>query len=98
MLELPSMFKIKELMTKGVFTLAPSCSLDSAAWALIRRGIGAAPVQDAAGRILGVVSKSDLLQPAAATDRRVVPPLVVEDVMSPSLIAVEEDGSVADAI
>lgn len=93
------MLTVKELMTRGVFTLPPSCLLESAAWALVRRGIGAAPVQADDGRIVGVVSKSDLLQPESAREGGDgVPPLTVADVMTPALVAMDEGGSLAEAV
>jgi predicted transcriptional regulator len=52
---------VTDVMTKDVFTLSPEQSLAEAADVLTERGIGAAPVVDADGTIVGLLRDEDLL-------------------------------------
>lgn len=52
---------VSAVMTTDVFAVRPDVSLESLTDVLLERGIGGAPVVDAEGRPLGVVSKTDLL-------------------------------------
>ena len=56
--------KISDIMNRDVFTLAPETSADEAAWALAVRGLGGAPVRDHSGRLVGVLCRTDLTDPA----------------------------------
>ena len=65
---------------------------------LIEEGIGGAPVGDAEGHLLGIVSKTDLLcawrDLGTQRDRQ---PLTAGDVMMPVVFALTEDSTVAEA-
>ncbi len=78
--------RVRDIMTTDVFTLSRDETLQDAARALSNQRIGGAPVVDN-GRIVGVVSKSDLLEVAAhrnpAEGR-----LYVNDVMTHLVFAV----------
>ena len=52
---------VTEVMTKDVVTLSPDQSLAEAADLLAEKGIGAAPVVDADGKIVGLLRDEDLL-------------------------------------
>ena len=52
---------VTEVMTKDVVTLSPDQSLTDAADVLSEHGIGAAPVTEADGRIVGLLRDEDLL-------------------------------------
>jgi CBS domain-containing protein len=52
---------VTEVMTKDVISLAPETSLTDAADILSERGIGAAPVVDANGTLVGLLRDEDLL-------------------------------------
>ena len=52
---------VTDVMTKDVITLSPDQSLAEAADVLAERGIGAAPVVDAEGKIVGLLRDEDLL-------------------------------------
>lgn len=52
---------VTDVMTKDVISLSPDTSLPEAADLLAERGIGAAPVVDANGTIVGLLRDEDLL-------------------------------------
>jgi len=52
---------VKDLMTREVVTIAPETSLRAVAETFLARGISGAPVCDAEGHVLGVISKRDIL-------------------------------------
>lgn len=54
--------RVRDIMTTDVITLAASTTVDDAARSLTFHQVGGAPVLDH-GRIVGVVSKSDLVDP-----------------------------------
>ena len=54
--------KVSEIMSRGVVSLAPEMTLEQAAERLVQEGISGAPVVDARGRLIGVLSESDLLR------------------------------------
>jgi len=53
--------RIADVMTTEVLTVTPDTSLKQLAALLSERGISGAPVVDAGGRVLGVVSEADIL-------------------------------------
>ena len=96
------MIRIGDIMTRDVFVLPASASADEAVVALVVRDIGAAPVRDAEGRIVGVVSRADLTDPdrVAAirgshkeSGRR----LAVGDLMTPGFTAARPSDLAIDA-
>jgi CBS-domain-containing membrane protein len=94
---------VRDIMTRKVFALASSATLDEAAYALVSRDIGAAPVRDDAGRIVGIVSRSDLVdrERVAAVRAALDPPhrpLGAADLMTPGFVAVHEADPAVEAI
>ncbi|MBA2636696.1 MAG: CBS domain-containing protein [Solirubrobacterales bacterium] len=62
--------RVQEIMVTDVVTVGPETPLKEVAAMLLSRGISGVPVVDAGGRVLGIVSETDLLQKelgAAAT-------------------------------
>jgi CBS domain-containing protein len=55
--------RVADLMTKDVFAVAPETSLIAAARLLANRHISGAPVVDPTGRVIGVVTLADLIDP-----------------------------------
>lgn len=49
-------------MTRDVVTLSPSMTLEVAAERFVQRGISGAPVVDEHGRLIGILSESDILR------------------------------------
>jgi len=84
------MLTAAEVMTRGVFTLPGSLSIREAAWALMHRGIGAAPVHDDDDRLVGVFSTIDLLEAelVRGLDEAELEVRPVSEVMTPAVVAV----------
>jgi CBS-domain-containing membrane protein len=101
-LEIESVLRISDIMTRNVFVLPASASADDAAFALVVRDIGAAPVRDDAGRIVGVVSRSDLTDPVRAAGLAgahgdPARELSAGELMTPGFTAAEASDSAIDA-
>jgi CBS domain-containing protein len=60
----------KDVMTSAVITVAPQTPVPEVANLLLARAISAAPVVDAAGRVLGIVSEGDLINRVDGGGRR----------------------------
>ena len=94
------MLTAAEVMTRGVFTLPGSLSIREAAWALMHRGVGAAPVHDDDGRLIGVFSNVDLLEAelVRGLDDAELEARPVTEVMTPAVVAVGSDEPVDQII
>jgi len=94
------MLTAAEVMTRGVFTLPGSLSIREAAWALMHRGIGAAPVHDDDDRLVGVFSNIDLLEAelVRGLDDAELEARPVTEVMTPAVVAVGSDEPVDQII
>ena len=88
--------KIADIMTRQVFTLEASCQADQAAWELSLRGYTGAPVRDGRGRLVGVLSRSDLMDPerhdGALSGKQ------VQDLMTPAMFTLHPQAPVIQAI
>lgn len=63
--------KASDIMTTGVVSVGPDASVQDIAATLLRNRISAVPVVDPSGRLVGIVSESDLMRRAeAGTERR----------------------------
>ena len=88
------MLRIKDIMTRDVYTVEASASAEEAAWGLTRRHIGGAPARDADGNLVGVLSSSDLVNPEPAQWIR--GEATVGDLMNPDVISLyAEDPALA---
>jgi len=66
-MEDPSM-RARDLMTTNLVTIPPDAPLEALARVLSERGISGAPVVDADGTLLGMVTESDLIRRLAAKE------------------------------
>lgn len=91
---------VADIMTRGVLSISPSAGLSELRKGLHDAGIDGAPVIDPGGHVLGVVSKTDLLDPrhAAIEVRKREDQLTVEDVMTPVVVAVRTTDSAMHAV
>jgi CBS domain-containing protein len=55
---------VSAVMTTDLFAVRPEVAVEAVAELLLERGIGGAPVVDEAGHLVGVVSKTDLIEGA----------------------------------
>jgi len=76
-------------MTKKVYTVDFDTSAEEAAWGLTRREIGAAPVRNREGALVGMLTKADLVDPAPRD--WVKKDATVGDLMDPEVQALYED-------
>ena len=105
--------KVKDVMTPHVYTVQPSTQFKSIARIMRAGRIGAVPVVDVSGRVVGIVSETDLLpkeEPQNALSRhfleskdrrelrRKAKGLVAADVMSTPAITVTPDTPIRDAV
>jgi predicted transcriptional regulator len=83
-------------MTKKVYTVDFDASAEEAAWGLTRRQIGAAPVRNKSGQLVGMLTQSDLVDPAPK--QWIEKEATVGDLMDPEVIAVYEDDAALVAV
>ncbi len=97
--------RVEEIMSSPVTSVRPDMLLKDAAEALVGRDVSAAPVLDDDGRLVGMVSESDIMQVELHEDprrhARVVEPAGtapsrVEEVMTRDVVAIPIDADVAD--
>lgn len=83
------MLRVKDIMTKKVYTVEFEASADEAASGLTRREISAAPVRNKDGALVGMLTNRDLvdLEPRQWIKKEAT----VGDLMDPEVIAVYED-------
>jgi CBS-domain-containing membrane protein len=88
------MLRIKDIMTRSVYSVEANASAEEAAWGLTRRHIGGAPACDADGNLVGVLSSSDLVNPEPRQWIR--GEATVGDLMNPDVISLyAEDPAMA---
>ena len=90
------MLRVRDIMTKKVYTVEFDASAEEAAWGLTRRQIGAAPVKNRDGELVGILTKGDLVDPAPHQWIKKEP--TVGDLMDPEVIAVYEDDAALVAV
>jgi CBS-domain-containing membrane protein len=90
------MLRVRDIMTPGVFTLATETAADEAAWGLTWRHLGGAPVRDGNGRLVGMLSKTDLVDPQPKD--WIKGEATVGDLMHPDVLAVYADDPALSAV
>lgn len=86
------MATVAEIMTRKVLTVAAEADADDAAWGLTLKGFSGAPVKDEQGNLVGVISKSDLVDPEKRGHE--TEHVTARDVMTPVLFATRATDSV----
>ena len=80
--------KARDVMTARVITTSPGASIKSVVETFVRHQISAAPVVDANGKLVGIISEGDLLHRAeAGTEKR--HPWWLRALMEPEVLANE---------
>ncbi len=97
-----------EIMTPKVCVVTPDTPLKEVAVFLVHRGVGAVPVVDEDGRLLGMITEADLIAVESTPDprrhlRRDLPiddrvPLTAGEAMTSPVVAARTDTDVADII
>lgn len=93
--------KARDVMTTPVITLRPDTPVNAAAALLVSHGFTAAPVMDAAGRVIGIVTETDLVRGRVVPEGWAVaelpmPPVV--SVMTPSPMCMRPEDDLADLV
>lgn len=90
------MLLVRDIMTESVLVLTENTALMEAATTLSNMGVTGAPVCDPQGRVIGVVSKSDII--ARLTDGRSSTELHVGDLMTTKVFSVRPDETLGRAV
>jgi len=85
---------VKDHMTRNVATLSPDMEIARAVQFLIARDVSGAPVLDAHGRLVGILTERDCMEKAMQADYHAQPGGLVSDCMSPDPEFVTPDESV----
>jgi CBS domain-containing protein len=88
--------RVRDIMTPHVLTVSADARVDHAVWSLSAKGITGAPVCDAAGKVVGVLSRSDLID--SDTHGVVAGERPVSEVMTPEVWAVHPDAPASEAV
>lgn len=100
---------VEEVMTRNVVSVPADMPLQAVAEVLLDCGISGAPVVDDAGRVLGLVSKTDLVRWQMDEDDQDLPPFAdepgqpaeeaatAEDVMTKGIVVVQAGASLPEA-
>lgn len=81
----------------GALAIAPEAPAAEAARLLAARRIGAVPVQDRAGRVIGLISEHDIVR-TVANRTLGLRGLAVEDVMSADASIIRQDSDPSEAL
>lgn len=88
------MLMVTEIMTREVITLKPDMTAEHAAWVLTEHHIGGAPVLDDGNHLVGMLSKSDLIDPEHDGDRKTE----IKKIMATTVPAVRTDSTALEAV
>jgi CBS domain-containing protein len=91
--------KARDIMTSPVITLSPDMSVPAAAALLGSHGFTAAPVVDADGQLIGIVSETDLVRSPVVPDWWVIQRQsdpTVEQIMTSKLTTMRSEDDLAD--
>lgn len=86
--------KVKDVMSKNLFTIAPDATLKSAAQTMKDNKIGMLPVQTRDGKLVGTITDRDIAVRAVALGLE--PEHKVEEAMTRGCETCHEDDSVSD--
>ncbi|WP_198324575.1 CBS domain-containing protein [Methanopyrus sp. KOL6] len=88
--------KVEELMTKDPITTSPQVGVIEAFEIMLKHDIGALPVVDDEGRLIGLVTRTDLGR--ALLEDEYEPGTTIEEVMERNVIVVHPDDTLLDAL
>lgn len=85
---------VRDVMTRNVVTLPPEATAETAIETLVEQRISGAPVVDAEGRLLGVITEYHLLKIASFPSLQ---DQTVAELMTKAVWVITEDAELADA-
>ncbi len=89
---------VEQFMAVDLFTVRPEDIVDLAANLMHWRHVRHVPVEDDAGRLIGIVSHRDLIELFAHGKCGASPPLVIRDIMKTDLITIAPETPTLDAL
>jgi len=89
---------VEQFMAVDLYTVRPEDIIDLAASLMHWRHVRHVPVEDDAGRLIGMVSHRDLLELIALGKCRLNEPIIVRDIMKTELITIEPDTPTLEAL
>ena len=87
-----------DIMTRSIVTLAPAMDIYGAMQCLLKKKISGAPVVDADGRLVGVLSEKDCLKVLAGEALDGLPEGKVSDYMTRSVESITPTTSIYDVV
>lgn len=84
-------FQLRDIMQKSLFTLTPDVEINRAMRLLLDRQLSGAPVLDAEGTIVGVLSQKDCLKAALNAHYHQAWGGTVQEYMTPDVVTLEAD-------
>jgi len=90
-------YRVEEVMTRNPASVKPDNTVMDAVLIMDKLGIGALPVVDENGRLVGIFTERDLLRRVVAR-RRDPEKTLIRDVMTPNPVTVKPDESVTEAL
>jgi CBS domain-containing protein len=90
---------ISDVMQKGVVSVSPELPIAELEAFLSSEEIGGAPVIDGTGKLVGVVSQTDIIRSLSEEGHlyeMLAPEFTVEDIMTASVLTVPTDADVKD--
>jgi len=88
--------KVEELMTKDPITASPQVGVIEAFEIMLKHDVGALPVVDDEGRLIGLVTRTDLGR--ALLEDEYEPGTTVEEVMERDVVVVHPDDTLLEAL
>lgn len=88
------MLRVRDIMTRDIVSVASEAPLDVAAWRFTFEAVSGAPVRDANGNLVGMLTKTDLIDPTRNTGVGVR----VADAMTEGVWAVHPDAPMLEAV
>lgn len=90
------MLKVSDIMTEELFTISEDVTLEEAAFQLNTDMVSGAPVHDANGKIVGILSKTDIVD--IERDHKTMGITRVKDRMHTDVRAVRPDAPAREAV
>jgi predicted transcriptional regulator len=87
------MLRVRDIMTRRVLSIGADRPLEAATWLFATEHVSGAPVRDPDGRVIGILSKTDLVDPM----RRGQGAHTVGEAMTPAVWAVRPEDPVVEA-